>query len=94
MAYRGLWIALIIVVVASFAVLGIAGYRGIQNAPPIPGRVVTESGELLFDRSSIQAGQVVWQSLGGQEIGSIFGHGGTSLRTGPPTGCIATRRMF
>jgi nitric oxide reductase subunit B len=75
MPYRRLWIALGIVIVASFTVLGVAGYRGIRNAPPIPERVLAENGEVLFDRSTIQLGQGVWQSIGGQEVGSIFGHG-------------------
>src|SRR5215471_15890649 len=75
MSYKRLWIALIVVIAASFSVLGVVGYRGIQNAPPIPARVVTEDGQVLFDRATIQAGQGVWQSIGGQEVGSIFGHG-------------------
>lgn len=40
MSYKRLWIPLTVVIVASFTVLGVAGYRGIQKAPPIPGRVV------------------------------------------------------
>jgi len=75
MEYRKLWIALIAVLVVSFLVLGGAGYQGIKTAPPIPQRVVTTDGALLFDGTTIQDGQNVWQSLGGQEIGSIFGHG-------------------
>src|SRR6185369_6055005 len=75
MSYRRLWIALTVVIVASFSVLGIVGYRGIQKAPPIPGRVLTADGRVLFDRNTIQLGQGVWQSIGGQEVGSIFGHG-------------------
>src|SRR6516225_5832336 len=75
MAYRRLWIALIVVIVASFSVLGTVGYRGIRNAPPIPGQVIADDGALLFDRTTIQAGQNVWQSIGGQEVGSVFGHG-------------------
>jgi len=75
MEYRKLWIALGAVLAISFLVLGGVGYRGIQNAPPIPQRVVTTDGQLLFHGTTIQDGQNVWQSLGGQEIGSIFGHG-------------------
>jgi len=75
MEYRKLWIALGAVLAISFLVLGGVGYRGITNAPPIPQRVVTTEGRLLFDGATIQDGQNVWQSLGGQEIGSIFGHG-------------------
>jgi len=69
MEYRKLWIALGAVLAISFLVLGGVGYRGIQNAPPIPQRVVTTDGQLLFDGTTIQDGQNVWQSLGGQEIG-------------------------
>ena len=72
--YRRLWIALTLVLVASFTVLGVAGYRGIQSAPPIPGRVIGASGEVLFDHDTIQSGQGVWQSIGGQEVGSKVRH--------------------
>lgn len=75
MQYRKLWITLIVVVLAAFTVLGVAGYKGIQSAPPIPSKVVTTDGTLLFTGEEIRNGQNVWQSLGGQEIGSIWGHG-------------------
>jgi len=75
MQNRRLWIALIVVIAASFAVLGGVGRRMIANAPPIPAQVVTTGGTVLFDRETILDGQNVWQSLGGQEIGSIWGHG-------------------
>ena len=73
--YRKLWITLAVVVLSAFTVLGIAGYKGIQSAPPIPSRVVTTEGVVLFTGEEIRNGQNVWQSLGGQEIGSIWGHG-------------------
>ena len=75
MEHKGLWIALAIVIVGSFLVLGGVGKQMIDQAPPIPSAVVTTEGHLLFDGGTIQAGQGVWQSLGGQEIGSIWGHG-------------------
>ncbi|HVT94190.1 MAG TPA: nitric-oxide reductase large subunit [Bryobacteraceae bacterium] len=75
MQYRKLWIALAVVTVGSFLVLGGMGRQMIQQAPPIPGQVVTTDGRLLFTGSTIQDGQNVWQSIGGQEIGSIWGHG-------------------
>jgi nitric oxide reductase subunit B len=75
MQYRKLWITLAVVVFTSFTILGIAGYKGIQSAPPIPEKVVTADGEVLFTGEEIRNGQNVWQSLGGQEIGSIWGHG-------------------
>ena len=73
--YKRLWIALAVVIAASFAVLGFFGYRGIRNAPPIPREVVTTEGRVLFDHDAIQSGQGVWQSIGVQEVGSIYGHG-------------------
>ncbi|MEO8098551.1 MAG: nitric-oxide reductase large subunit [Acidobacteriota bacterium] len=75
MQYRKLWIALAVVVISSFIVLGVVGKQMIDNAPPIPLRVVTTEGRLLFDGNTIQDGQGVWQSIGGQEVGSIWGHG-------------------
>src|SRR5262245_61540874 len=75
MQHKRLWVALAIVIAGSFAVLGGVGYDALHKAPPIPGRVITEDGNVLFDRATIQLGQNVWQSLGGQEVGSIFGHG-------------------
>jgi nitric oxide reductase subunit B len=72
---RKLWLAFAIVVGVSFGVLGWVGSRIYQQAPPIPDRVVSESGQLLFDRAQIERGQDVWRSLGGQELGSVWGHG-------------------
>lgn len=75
MRYRRLWAALAVVVVASFAVLGYYGWEIYRVAPPIPARVVTADGTMLFDGQTIRDGQNVWQSMGGQEVGSIWGHG-------------------
>ncbi|MBZ5628801.1 MAG: nitric-oxide reductase large subunit [Acidobacteriia bacterium] len=74
-SYRKLWIALAIVLIVSFAVLGGVGYQVIHNGPPIPARVVTTDGRVLFDGESIRQGQSAWQSIGGQEVGTIWGHG-------------------
>jgi nitric oxide reductase subunit B len=73
--YKRLWIILCVVVVASFSVLGYFGHRAISNAPPIPREVVTQDGRVLFGGETISDGQNVWQSIGGQQVGSVFGHG-------------------
>ena len=73
--YKRLWIILGLVVAASFSVLGYFGRRAINNAPPIPREVVTRDGRVLFDGETIRDGQNVWQSVGGQQVGSVFGHG-------------------
>jgi nitric oxide reductase large subunit len=73
--HKKLWIAFAIVVIGSFAVPGGVGKQMIDQAPPIPSQVLTTDGCVLFDGATIQDGQNVWQSLGGQEIGSIWGRG-------------------
>jgi nitric oxide reductase subunit B len=75
MQFKRLWIALAIVLIASFGVLGGVGYKGMKSAPPIPQKLITTDGQVLFVGSAVMDGQNVWQSLGGQEIGSIWGHG-------------------
>ncbi|WP_459865105.1 hypothetical protein [Calditerricola yamamurae] len=39
--------------------------------PPIPQRVVTTTGTVLFTGDDIREGQNVWQSIGGHAIGSV-----------------------
>ena len=75
MPYRKLWISFGLIMVVSFAVLGGVGYKAINNGPPIPVKVITTDGRLLFTGETIRDGQNVWQSTGGQEIGTIWGHG-------------------
>jgi nitric oxide reductase subunit B len=75
MKYGRLWFSLGAVVVGSFAVLGYYGLEIYRQAPPIPQRVVAEDGRVLFTGEQIKDGQNVWQSLGGQEVGSVWGHG-------------------
>ena len=74
MSYKRYWVALAIVLVGSFAVLGGVGRKMISEAPPLPD-VYTASGQLLFTGAQITDGQGVWQSIGGQEIGTVWGHG-------------------
>src|SRR5690606_19255428 len=35
----------------------------------------TSEGKVLYTKEEILTGQTVWQSIGGQQIGSIWGHG-------------------
>jgi len=72
---RRLWFAFALVLIASFAVLGWIGVRIHQEMPPIVDRVVTSDGTVVIDAGEISAGQNVWQTLGGMEVGSIWGHG-------------------
>jgi nitric oxide reductase subunit B len=55
--------------------LGFLGRDVYQKAPPLPERVVTEDGRVLMSKSDILDGQQAWQSAGGQNSGSVWGHG-------------------
>ena len=68
-------VTLVVVMVLSFAVLLYYGRDIYQSAPPVPETVVTEEGETLFTRTDIETGQDVWRSIGGHELGSVWGHG-------------------
>lgn len=72
---KKLWWSFILVVIISFGVLLYYGYEIYQVSPPVPESVVDESGEVIFTESDIKDGQNIWQSIGGQEVGSIWGHG-------------------
>lgn len=75
MRYSRLWTGLGLVILISFAILGYYGGRIYQTMPPVPKKVVTTTGKVLFTEKDIKEGQNVWQSIGGQELGTIWGHG-------------------
>lgn len=75
MSYRRLWWGFAAIVIGSFAVLGYFGGEIYRKAPPIPERIVTESGRVLWTGADIRDGQNVWQSTGGQQLGTVWGHG-------------------
>src|SRR4051812_39747041 len=70
-----LWRWLALVFVLSFAALGYLGWQIYLTAPPIPASVVTASGKVLFTGEQVQHGQQVWLAAGGQQQGSVWGHG-------------------
>ncbi|WP_319501782.1 nitric-oxide reductase large subunit [uncultured Draconibacterium sp.] len=72
---KKLWIGFILVMVISFGILGYFGREIYRQAPPIPEKVVRPDGSVLFTMADIKDGQNVWQSMGGQEVGTIWGHG-------------------
>lgn len=75
MKTKNLWWSFIVVMVISFGVLLYYGREIYRLAPPVPEKVVSENGTLLFTGQDIKDGQNVWQSLGGQELGTVWGHG-------------------
>jgi nitric oxide reductase subunit B len=74
-SYRKLWFILIAVLALTFSLLGYYGTEVYRQAPPIPGQVVAADGDVLFTRDDILDGQTAWQSVGGMQLGSIWGHG-------------------
>ena len=75
MTAKKLWYALATVILVSFGVLGFFGVEIFRTMPPFPEKVVTTDGEVLFEGQDIKDGQNIWQSIGGQTVGSIWGHG-------------------
>lgn len=70
-----LWLGLGAVLFGTFLVLGWFGGEIYRQAPPIPEEVVTADGRTLFTQADILDGQQVWQSIGGMQVGTIWGHG-------------------
>ena len=71
-----LWKVLGAMLVVSFAILLFMGREIYLSAPPIPTEVKTASGTTIYTKEDIQTGRKVWQTIGGQQVGSIWGHGG------------------
>ena len=75
MTTKKLWLGFLAVITISFAVLLYFGHEIYRQAPPIPDKVITIDGKVLFTGQDIKDGQNVWQSMGGQELGTVWGHG-------------------
>ena len=67
--------AVLFVLVAGFAVLGCLSFKSYTDAPPIPQRVVSGTGETIFHGHDILSGQEVFLKYGLMENGTIWGHG-------------------
>ena len=74
-ATRKLWTWLAVICVLSFSVLGWVGTEIYLTAPPIPKQVISTDGKILFSEGQVQLGQEAWLTAGGQQLGSVWGHG-------------------
>jgi len=72
---RNLWIGLAALLAISFGVLLWIGSEIHREMPPVPEQVVASDGRVVFTRADIEQGRQVWQSIGGHQLGSIWGHG-------------------
>lgn len=66
---------LIIVFVCSFSILLSLGSDIYREAPPLPESVMTPEGKTVYTYTDIDQGQLTWRSMGGHQLGSIWGHG-------------------
>lgn len=64
-----------LVMIFGFLVMGILAYRTYSASMPMPDKVVSESGQLLFTGEDITRGQELYQARGLMEYGSVLGHG-------------------
>lgn len=74
-SFRPWRLALLLVMVAGFSLLGLVTFKAYAGAPPIPRRVEDMQGNLLFTGDDILAGQEVFFKYGLMEHGTLWGHG-------------------
>ena len=67
--------AVVITMLIGFSVLILVAVLAYRDAPPIPDKVVSASGETLLTGRDIMAGQEVFLKYGLMENGTIWGHG-------------------
>lgn len=73
---KKVWTGFISVVLLSFIALIWVGTDIYQTQPPMPEEVrITETNALVYSKQDIETGQNVWESIGGMEVGSVWGHG-------------------
>jgi nitric oxide reductase subunit B len=66
---------LLFVIVACFTVLIFGGAKISEHKPPIPATLLSPAGEVVLTGEDIALGQRQYLSRGGQNTGSIWGHG-------------------
>jgi len=76
MAISKVWAqASVLTFLLGFTGLGILAALIYSQHAPIPARLVAPSGEVLFTRDDIEAGQNVFQKYGLMQHGTLYGHG-------------------
>ena len=72
---KRLWKILGISLVLSFSILLYFGGQIYFKAPPIPNAIQTTDGQVIYTKADIENGQNIWQTIGGMQQGSVWGHG-------------------
>lgn len=73
--YKKYWWGLIAILIVTFSFLGWGGVEIYRTAPPIPDQFVDRNGQVIMTKDDILDGQSAWQRTGGQQLGSVLGHG-------------------
>jgi nitric oxide reductase subunit B len=66
---------IVLTFIVGFAILGYLAMRIYRESPPVPARVVSESGHTVFTSEDIRAGQEAFLTYGLMQYGSVYGHG-------------------
>ena len=72
--YKKYWWALVAVVTIAFGILGYYGVEVYREAPPVVS-FADKNGKIVIEQEQIYKGQEAWQSIGGMQVGSVWGHG-------------------
>jgi nitric oxide reductase subunit B len=76
MIISSVWLQVaVLTFILGFATLGFLALKIRAQRPPIPERVLTDDGQVLFTGDDIMAGQHLFQKYGLMQFGTIFGHG-------------------
>ena len=94
MQYKKLWIALGVVMLVSFTILGGVGYKGISNGPPTPSKVVTADGRYCLRAKRFATAKTSGSQPAGRKLERSGDTGPMSLLTGVPTICTGNRSSF
>lgn len=73
--YKKHWFGLIAILLVTFTFFGWGGVEIYRTAPPIPDQYVDSNGQVIMTKDDILDGQNAWQRTGGQQLGSVLGHG-------------------
>jgi nitric oxide reductase subunit B len=76
MSISPLWMqGMLLTLIFGFAIMGYLAIRVYQDHAPVPGRVVSEEGKVIFSREDILSGQEAFLTYGLMQYGSVYGHG-------------------
>ena len=76
MTVSPLWLqGAILTFVIGFAILTYSAIRIYQDDAPVPGRIVDETGTVLFTRGQLLDGQELFLTYGLMQFGTVYGHG-------------------